>query len=79
MRSMVIQDSTAYLCTEVRLASLFSGGFITMTVINPPERKLAKHTSVHCFMGHLGRTACNVNFISVQTSQESIKYTKGKE
>ena len=35
-------------CTEVRFASFFSGGFITMAVINPPESKLAKRTSVHC-------------------------------
>ena len=34
-------------CTEVRFFSFFSGGFITATVVNPPERKLAKHTSVH--------------------------------
>jgi hypothetical protein len=26
----------------------FSGGFITVIVVNPPERKLAKHTSVQC-------------------------------
>ena len=25
-----------------------SGGFITAIVVNPPERKLAKRTSVHC-------------------------------
>ena len=31
---------------EVHFASLFSGGFITAIVVNPPERKLAKHTSV---------------------------------
>jgi hypothetical protein len=35
-------------CTEVRFVSLLSGGFTTMAVINPPERKLAKHTSVQC-------------------------------
>ena len=35
-------------CTKVRFASFFSGGFITVTVVNPPERKLAKRTSVHC-------------------------------
>ena len=29
-------------------ASSISGGFTTMAVINPPERKLAKRTSVHC-------------------------------
>ena len=33
-------------CTEVRFASSFSGGFITAIVVNPPERKLAKCTSV---------------------------------
>ena len=31
-------------CTEVRFASLLSGGFITAIVVNPPERKLAKRT-----------------------------------
>ena len=33
--------------TEVRFASLLSGGYTTMTVINLLERKLAKRTSVH--------------------------------
>ena len=33
--------------TEVRYANFLSGGF-TMTVINPPERKLAKRISVQC-------------------------------
>jgi hypothetical protein len=32
----------------VYFASFLSGGFTTMAVINPPERKLAKRTSVHC-------------------------------
>ena len=35
-------------CTEVCLASFFSGEFITAIVLNPPERKLAKRTSVRC-------------------------------
>ena len=35
-------------CTEVRFDSFLSGGFTTMAVINPPERKQAKRTSVHC-------------------------------
>ena len=34
----------SYQCTEVRFASFLSGGFTTMVVINPPERKLAKRT-----------------------------------
>ena len=32
--------------TEVHFASFFSGGFITAIVVNPPEKKLAKRTSV---------------------------------
>ena len=35
-------------CTEVRFASFLSSGFITAIVVNPPEKKLAKRTSVHC-------------------------------
>ena len=35
-------------CREMRFATFLSGGFITMVVINPPEKKLAKHTSVQC-------------------------------
>ena len=35
--------------TEVRFASFFSGGFTTMALINPPERKLVKRTSVPIF------------------------------
>ena len=33
-------------CTEVQFASFLSCGFNTMAVINPQERKLAKHTPV---------------------------------
>ena len=33
--------------TEVRFASLLSGGFTSMAVINQPEKKLANCTSVH--------------------------------
>ena len=32
---------TCVQCTEVRFASFLSGGFTTMEVISPPERKLA--------------------------------------
>jgi hypothetical protein len=35
-------------CTKVRFSSFLSGGFNTIAVINPPESKLAKRTSVHC-------------------------------
>ena len=33
-------------CTEVRVSTFLSSGFITGIVLNPPERKLAKRTSV---------------------------------
>ena len=32
----------------MRFDFLLSGGSITAIVVNPPERKLAKRTSVHC-------------------------------
>ena len=35
-------------CTEVRFASFLSGGFTTMAIINPLERKLTKRISVKC-------------------------------
>ena len=35
-------------CTEVHFSSFFSGGFITAIVESPPERELAKRTSVQC-------------------------------
>jgi len=35
-------------CTEVHFYSFFSGGFIAAIVVNPPERKLAKRTSLQC-------------------------------
>ena len=38
-------------CTEVHFASFLFGGFTTMAVINSPEKKLAKRTSVHCGAG----------------------------
>ena len=36
------------LCTEVCFASFLSGVFIAAIVVNPPEKKLAKRTSVLC-------------------------------
>ena len=35
-------------CTEVRFANFFSGVFITVIVVNPLEKKLAKRTCVQC-------------------------------
>ena len=43
----VLLKETLEYRTEVRFASFLSGGFTIMAVINPPERKLAKCTSVH--------------------------------
>ena len=43
----ITESSAVNQCTEVRFASFLSSGFITAIVVNPPERKLAKHTSVH--------------------------------
>ena len=42
--STLCSSATQY--TEVRFASFFSGGFITAIVVNPPEKKLVKCTSV---------------------------------
>ena len=52
---LLFGDSTA---TEVRFAGFLSGGFITAMLVNPPERKLAKHTSVQCIK-------CNEVLISI--------------
>ena len=38
-------------CTELGFASFLSGGYITAIVVNPPENKLAKRTSVQCAYG----------------------------
>jgi hypothetical protein len=38
----------------VHFASLPSGGFINAIVVNSPERKLAKRTSVHCLTCYFG-------------------------
>ena len=54
-----------YHCTEVRFASLLSGGFPRMAVINQPEIKLANGTSVHCVKG------CNASHLSILAFLES--------
>ena len=43
-------NQSLYQYTEVCFASFLSGGFITAIVVNLPERKLAKRTSVRCFV-----------------------------
>ena len=49
LKSTIWHNLIFYLChyTKVRCASFLSGGFTTIAVINPPERKLAKRNSVH--------------------------------
>ena len=46
--SIALKNKLVLHCTEVRFANFQSGKFTTDIVVNPPERKLAKHTSVHC-------------------------------
>ena len=43
-------------CTEVRFANFLSVGFITAILVNLPERKLAKHTSVQWVAGSALKT-----------------------
>ena len=38
----------SYIFTELRNLYIKSSGFITAIVVNPPERKWTKHTSVYC-------------------------------
>ena len=45
-RTEIDKNVQCALHTEERFADFLSGGFTTMAVINSPERKLAKHTSV---------------------------------
>ena len=50
--------------TEVRFASFLSGGFTTMAVINPPESKLAKRTSVHWAIINFDKNTSNVTILN---------------
>ena len=67
---------------EVRFASLQSGRFITVIVVNPPERKLAKRTSVKCSnIMHWLKSASNQNIskiIFVLGSYEYLERLEGK-
>ena len=51
-------NQSLYQYTEVCFASFLSGGFITAIVVNLPERKLAKRTSVRCFVTKIVLTYC---------------------
>ena len=54
-----VKSQAVHRSTELRYVSLLSGGFTTMAVINPPEKKLAKPTSVQWLsdfdLGHFKR------------------------
>ena len=53
---------------EVHFASFLSGGFTTMVVINPPERKQAKPTSLHSAVQKTGvavEASANVKKLSL--------------
>ena len=54
-------------CTEVHFVSLFSGRFSNMTVLNPPEKKLAKSTS-----DPLVRQTSNIEFFVVNIGNHSL-------
>jgi hypothetical protein len=43
-------------CTKVRFASLLSGGFTTIAVINQPEKKLAKFSSQWIYYCHSSKS-----------------------
>ena len=46
LKVLVVVHFQCLLCTEVHFASFLSVGFITAIVVNSPETKLAKRTSV---------------------------------
>ena len=46
LKLYTVKSRAADQSTEMRFASFFSGGFITVIVVNPPEWKLPKRTSV---------------------------------
>ena len=45
----------------MRFASFLFGGFITIIVVTPPRKNLAKHTSVECalFVDHIDHAPPN--------------------
>ena len=52
-------------CTQVRFSTYLSCGFITAIVVNPPESKLAKSTSVHCAPVYQGREWSQILYIAI--------------
>ena len=60
---------------EVRFARFLSGGFTTMAVLNPPERKLAKRTSVQWGEGTYFSFYCTLFCSFIGTSKLAVKFT----
>ena len=48
-------------CAEVHFASFQFGDFTTKAVMNPPEKKVEKCTSVHCWDHNMYRYVTEVN------------------
>ena len=53
----------------MRFASFISGEFTTMSVINPPERKLEKPTSVQCVESQIFEKQARKGFRPISVSQ----------
>ena len=58
---------------EVRFPSFFTGGFITAIVANPPERKLAKRTSVCTSLNNLYQ---RLKYFSIGFFKPALKNAK---
>ena len=68
------QNNQLHQCTEVRFASIFSGGFITAVVVNQPERKLAKRTSVQ-WPKNLSSFKFESQLIKIQQLQTYLEFS----
>ena len=55
----------------MRFVNFFSGGFITAIIVNQPERKLAKRTSVHCSI--CSHMAISENWLSFHIISYGLK------
>ena len=71
----IFQTWTQFQCSEVRFARFLSAGFTTMAVLNPPERKLAKRTSVYCTASFYNRYLHKVKSWSSEGNLISSQHT----
>ena len=63
-------------CTDMRFDSFLTGGFTTMAVMNPPEKKLEKRTSVHWYISLEGGTVCSNRFYADISNQRQMQQDK---